>query len=181
MMERNGFSSAFVLMSHAPMAVFPNLPDDAPVPLNIRAGQAGLIDEVTLWLHQSGGTLEVFGNGSWRWLEDDGSDKGGQLDPMVRLAEPAFLWGIGLPADPAVQGSGMVSVHLAPEKGQGLTDVQTQLGWSALRIWGPIPSAAGIAATDTPVHLTFGRSVSKTARPELRPGQYVLSRSEPGT
>lgn len=88
MLERLGTPLAYVEITHAPIMQIPGLPHDAPVPLNIRAGRAGVIDRLHL---RAEGNGALSGAGSWRWL--DGSHAGDVLDPMTRLAEPVYLWG----------------------------------------------------------------------------------------
>ena len=64
MMDRNGFDAALVSLTQAPVAAFPGLPEDAPVPLTIRAGRAGLIDWLTLWLWHDGEGMRMRAQGS---------------------------------------------------------------------------------------------------------------------
>lgn len=96
MLERLGSDLAYVEITHAPIMQIENLPHDAPVPLNIRDGRAGVIDQLHLRVAADGA---ISGAGTWRWL--DGSSATEPLDPMTRLAEPAFLSGFCLaPAHP---------------------------------------------------------------------------------
>ena len=110
MLERRGIASAYVELTHAPIMQIPGLPHDAPVPLNIQAGRAGVIDR--LYLRVDAGA--VSGGGIWRWL--DGSLHGDKLDPMTRLAEPAFLRGFcSAPSDKAAYPIAKLITGAAPE------------------------------------------------------------------
>ena len=93
MMARLGTSLAYVEIEHAPMIDVPGLAHDAPVPLNIRSGRAGLIDALYLKVEQNDGDTGLSGLGQWRWRD---GQKSAILDPMTRLAEPVFLRGCSL-------------------------------------------------------------------------------------
>ncbi|MEX0284489.1 MAG: hypothetical protein AB3N23_07740 [Paracoccaceae bacterium] len=89
-LDRHGFAAAEVILRYAPIMHIPNLPPEAPVPLNILEGVAGIASYLRLWATPS----SLSGDGAWYWFES--SDLSiSQLDPMVRLAEPAFVEGIG--------------------------------------------------------------------------------------
>lgn len=92
MLVRNGFAAAVVDLTHLPVMDIPDLPFTAPVPLNIASGRAGLVDRMRAFVSQT----DIRGQAHWRWLNADHTT--GDLDPMVRLAEPAYLTGIGLQA-----------------------------------------------------------------------------------
>jgi hypothetical protein len=96
MMDRLGVSQAVVEIRFAPIMDIPNLAPTDPVPLNIRAGRAGIIDQLCLSIQNTDGEISVTGTGDWRWL--DGEHCTGPFDPMTRLAEPAFLLGWSLSA-----------------------------------------------------------------------------------
>ena len=101
MLERLGVAQAYVEITHAPIIQIPGLAYDAPVPLNIRAGRAGMIDRLRLRVAQSEAGVALSGKGRWRWL--DGRATSPTLDPMTRLAEPAFLHGgFVMPAEPQI-------------------------------------------------------------------------------
>ncbi len=156
MMDRNGFDAALVSLTQALVAAFEDLPDDAPVPLNIRAGRAGLIDYLTLWLWRDAGTVAMRAQGQWRWLAG-GSEEAG-LDPMTRLAEPAFLHGIGWPG----KGDGVckpaeIDLTAGAEAGSGAS------------LWGPLPEAEGIVWADRPA--VFGAPRAPI------PGRYLVTSS----
>jgi len=91
LMERRGLSFARLTLTQAPIMHIPDLHPDAPVPLNITAGRAGMIDQMVLMVQAAGQTCRLQGHASWRWL--DGSDTGRTFDPQTRLAEPAYLHG----------------------------------------------------------------------------------------
>lgn len=95
MMARHDYAHAVVLLGHAPIMHIPGLPPNDPVPLSIRQGRAGMIDQMVLFVNAS--TRRLHGQGQWRWL--DGTATGDTFDPKTRLAEPAFLRGV-IPATP---------------------------------------------------------------------------------
>lgn len=96
LMQRRGLSYARLTLSHAPIMHIPDLHPDAPVPLNITAGRAGMIDQMVLVVHAAGRICRLQGHVSWRWL--DGSETGRTFDPLTRLAEPAYLQGEAITA-----------------------------------------------------------------------------------
>jgi hypothetical protein len=92
LLARRSLSHAVLLLSHAPIMHIEGLSPQAPVPLSIRQGRAGMIDQMVLYAQ----TDALTGQGIWRWL--DGTPVGDAFDPQTRLAEPAFLQGIHTPA-----------------------------------------------------------------------------------
>ena len=94
LMTRRKLTHAVLLLSHAPIMHIAGLDPQDPVPLSIRDGRAGMIDQMVLYATANAQTCELSGQGSWRWL--DGTPPGGVFDPTTRLAEPAFLQGIAL-------------------------------------------------------------------------------------
>lgn len=91
MLDQLDAHCAFVDITHAPIMHVPGLSHDAPVPLTIRTGRAGMIDHLRLRVLRQKNDVALSGSGVWRWL--DGADPQRNLDPMTRLAEPAFLRG----------------------------------------------------------------------------------------
>lgn len=89
LLHRNALGAADLKLSFAPIFVVSGLPHDAPVPLNIRSGRAGIIDEAVLSVALSEGETRLSGSARWRWL--DGMEVPETLDPMTRLAEPALV------------------------------------------------------------------------------------------
>jgi len=101
MMARHDFSWAWLVLCHAPVMEIEGLAPDAPVPLHLREGYAGVIDSMLLTVTRIGGSdtaeYALIGTGDWRWL-DDRADTA--LPPDIRLGEPAYLTGFGLSATP---------------------------------------------------------------------------------
>lgn len=95
MMDRLRASYALVDLSYAPIMRIPDLPHDAPVPLNIREGTAGSISRMLIEVDLRNGPVHLRGRGAWSW-NDTGTTED-LLDPMTRLAEPAFLYGLKYP------------------------------------------------------------------------------------
>ncbi|MEO9572874.1 MAG: hypothetical protein ABJ263_01790 [Tateyamaria sp.] len=89
LLHRNGLLCAELKLSFAPIIAIDGLPHDAPVPLNVRSGRAGIIDDATLSVTLSGAGTRLSGSVRWRWL--NGTEVPVTLDPMIRLAEPALV------------------------------------------------------------------------------------------
>lgn len=88
-LARNGLEAALVLITQAPVL---HLPQSAgPVPLRLPRGASGLIRRFWGYAWQKGAEVQLIGAGDWHW--DDGSTHA--LNAATRLAEPAFLRGIG--------------------------------------------------------------------------------------
>lgn len=88
-LARNGLSAALVLITQAPIL---HLPQSAgPVPLRLPRGASGLIRRFWGYAWRQGAEVQLIGAGDWHW--DDGSLR--PLNAATRLAEPAFLRGIG--------------------------------------------------------------------------------------
>jgi len=147
MMARTGFRAALVGLDQAPILEIPGLPPEAPVPLNIRAGRAGMIDAMVLWV-QGDGSLS--GQGAWRWF--DGQTTDAAFDPMTRLAEPAIVAGVGFQDAVDLDRLG----H--PLEGADQT-----------RLWGPLPSGDVIRRVGRET-LALGHSLARAD-----PGARFLS------
>lgn len=158
MMDRQRFARAWIRLRHAPILMVPGLAWDAPVPLNIGAGHAGLIDDLTLWIDKL--TQDVAGWGCWRWLAPEAP--AGPMDPMTRLAEPAFIDGVGLTA----------SDRCAPLADITLGDDPRDVATGS-RLWGPLPDpGSGITARISSPH--FMALIDETTDLcALPPGRYL--------
>jgi len=106
MMARHDFTWAWLVLCHAPVMEIEGLDPDAPVPLHLREGVAGVIDSMLLTVTRTGGSdtggadteaFTLIGTGDWRWLDDRAE---AALPPDIRLGEPAYLTGFGLSATP---------------------------------------------------------------------------------
>jgi len=91
LLERNRFASALVFLRVAPMMDIPGLAPDAPVPLYLDPAHGGLITWLGATVAQNG---RISGLARWRW-NDPARAQSGMLSPHIRLAEPAFLRGVG--------------------------------------------------------------------------------------
>lgn len=89
-LERNGFEAALFVLTHAPILHLDDRPDTAPVPLRLGGQTSGLIRRLMVRA-TTGRSLQ--GQGEWLW-HDGVSDRA--LTAHTRLAEPAFVRGIGL-------------------------------------------------------------------------------------
>lgn len=99
LMARHQLSWAWIVLRHAPVMEIDGLEPDAPVPLHLRDGYAGIIDAMVLTVTHTGGAesdaFVLVGTGEWRWLT---SREDTALPKDIRLAEPAYLTGFGLSA-----------------------------------------------------------------------------------
>ncbi|MDF1727067.1 MAG: hypothetical protein P1U53_04865 [Sulfitobacter sp.] len=89
LMRRNGLTTADLHLTFAPILAIEGLPPETPVPLNIRSGRAGMIEDLILSVRIEGADVHLSGSACWHWL--DGTPVGTTLDPMTRLAEPALV------------------------------------------------------------------------------------------
>lgn len=92
LLTRRKLTHAVLLLSHAPIMHIAGLDPQAPVPLSIRHGRAGMIDQMVLYAATNSATCGLSGQGVWRWLDD--TPPGDIFAPDTRLAEPAFVQGI---------------------------------------------------------------------------------------
>ncbi len=123
MLVRNGFASACVTLSHAPIMDIPGLSADAPVPLRLTQGTAGSADRLDIIVSLDGTEPRVSGAGKWHWYADERAQEK-LLSPFTRLAEPAIVQGVGLIAGHTpTQSFGQVAVldksDFAIFRGQG--------------------------------------------------------------
>lgn len=101
LMARHQLVWAWIVLRHAPVMEVEGLAPDAPVPLHLRDGHAGMVDAMILTVTRNGGTesddFALVGSGEWRWLN---ARKDTTLPADIRLAEPAYLTGFGLSTQP---------------------------------------------------------------------------------
>ncbi|PJE32597.1 hypothetical protein PSM7751_01490 [Pseudooceanicola marinus] len=100
MMARHDLSWAWMLLCHAPVMEIDGLAPDAPVPLHLRDGYAGLIDTMVLTVTRPEGEaaeVSLLGTGEWRWLDVRANTA---LPADIRLGEPAYFTGFGLSSRP---------------------------------------------------------------------------------
>ncbi len=108
LLDRRGFASAWIVMRVAPVMEIPGLRDHDPVPLHIDSKNEGQIDWLSASVRRSGSTAGYSGAARWAWNEP-ALDQSNVLSPIVRLAEPAFIRGIGfLPGDLQTEALGAI-------------------------------------------------------------------------
>ena len=95
MLHRNGFVSACVTLTHAPIMNIPGLAPSAPVPLRIDQGDAGIADRLDIIAVRTRSGIQLSGYGRWLWYSG-ASFTENLLPSRTRLAEPAIVQGIGL-------------------------------------------------------------------------------------
>ncbi|MBN8291106.1 hypothetical protein JI664_03925 [Rhodobacter sp. NTK016B] len=98
-LQRNGFGAALVVMSHAPILHLPGDDGQGPVPMRLQAARAGVLRSFLGLAVIAGNDMRLVGAGDWVW---PGAAHG--MTPDTRLAEPAFLRGIGLLPGPVNGG-----------------------------------------------------------------------------
>ena len=96
MLDRHGFASAWILMRVAPMMDIPDLAETEPVPLHLDPAHGGQIDWLSATIRLSGQTASLSGQARWNW-NDPLKTKKDKIPTTLRLAEPAFLRGVGFP------------------------------------------------------------------------------------
>ncbi|APE42382.1 hypothetical protein BOO69_02345 [Sulfitobacter alexandrii] len=95
-LARHGFASAWIVLTHAPIMALPDVPRHAPVPLRLPRGAAGTLRHAALIAETRGDSARLRGRATWSWLDRRPAEA--VFDPNWRLAEPAFLCGIGFQA-----------------------------------------------------------------------------------
>ena len=128
MMERQGFSSAIVSLCFAPAMEIPDLAPHDPVPLYVTDGFGCMINRMTLVVRHVGDEVEIEGLGDWKWFDGPLVDVS-SFSSQHRLAEPAFVKGIGFKAN---EGGGLTNFAVLSRNGNGdITGegVLNLLGW----------------------------------------------------
>ena len=95
MMVRNRFETAWISIVQAPIMNIPGLPPTSPVPLRLQKGWVGTIQRMCMLAINQNERLYCRGAGAWSWFHLDQSEEEA-FNPLTRLAEPAFIRGIGL-------------------------------------------------------------------------------------
>lgn len=98
MMKRRGFSSAIIALRFAPAMEIPDLAPHDPVPLYVTDGFGCMINQMTLVVRHAGGEVAIEGVGDWKWF-DGPLVEAPSFSSQHRLAEPAFIKGIGFKAN----------------------------------------------------------------------------------
>jgi hypothetical protein len=125
-LARQGLGAALVVITHAPVLYIPGDDGTGPVPMRLQAATAGLLRAFLGLAVREGDGLRLTGIADWYWPV---ADRG--LGGETRLAEPAFLRGIGLRPGP-VDGGAFGNV--ARDDGSGLVIAGPQTpGWGFSR------------------------------------------------
>ena len=141
MLARQDFGAALVVITHAPLLHFPGDDGTGPVPMRLRQATAGLLRWSLALAVLEGNGLRLSGVADWRWPENERG-----FGAETRLAEPAFLRGIGLRPGPE-DGGAFGGVRR--EEGSGL--VIAGRGWGFTRMLEGIErDATAIAQPNTP-------------------------------
>ncbi|MEM9358579.1 MAG: hypothetical protein AAGB04_20555 [Pseudomonadota bacterium] len=94
LLDRHGFASAWIVMRVAPMMDIPGLLADDPVPLHVDPADAGQIDWLAAAVQKREESAVYSGCANWAW-NDQARVGEHTLPARIRLAEPAFIRGIG--------------------------------------------------------------------------------------
>lgn len=98
LLERHSFASAFISLSHAPFMHLEGLGSEAPVPLRLNPDtKMGQIEGMLLLATCSKDRLSLCGVGKWSWITN-GVVEDRVFSSSYRLAEPAYVCGLGLTA-----------------------------------------------------------------------------------
>ena len=176
MLDRKGFAAALVILRHAPIMHLPGLPENAPVPLGLPVGQAGLIRRLMVLATRDGTKARLKCVGRWGWFGAESP-----LRPDTRLGEPAFLRGVGfMSAVDDTSGSVLgaeanriVLTRLAQPTSPSLVLdlIRKQTGWSDCRAW-TVPTQAGFVAETADV--CWGTQIADRTAP-FAPGRLLLT------
>ena len=132
MMERQGLATAIVCLNYAPAMEIPDLAPSDPVPLYVTDGFGCMINHMTLVVRYIGGKVEIEGVGDWKWLDGPLVDTR-DFSPLHRLAEPAFIKGVGFRANDTSSPNFAV-VSRNGNKDVTCEDVLNALGWPSAHV-----------------------------------------------
>lgn len=157
MMERQGFTSMWITILHAPVMDIAGLALTAPVPLSLRKTYSGMVDHLTLSVTKSNDDVRLVGVGNWIWV--DGRDEMDTFPAATRLGEPAFVRGIGITQETSDvnETEGRASIALVRRGAMAFDakaqdEVNRELGWQVSRAWelGPdVPNISRVTDIDT--------------------------------
>lgn len=168
MLERNGFGSAVVTLQYAPIMHIPGLPHDAPVPLNIKTGFAGMIEKMSFCVAHD----RICGTGTWHWMLASASSKAvaaNELNAMTRLAEPCYLEGCGFPAG-KLPTMLLGSTCQSNQGSSNITDVRPSMNKQETSLWGPFqPEQMTMVDPVFAMHGAF-----KSGAHNVTLGQYII-------
>ncbi|WP_334191829.1 hypothetical protein [Pararhodobacter sp.] len=144
MLARQDFGAALVVITHAPVLHWPGDDGQGPVPMRLQTATAGLIRAFVGLAVLAGNGMRLSGVADWRW---PGADHG--LSAGTRLAEPAFLRGIGLRPG-AEDGGAFGLVRRDDTSGLGIAGPGLP-GWGFTRpVDGILRDIGAIARPDSP-------------------------------
>ncbi|WP_068298329.1 hypothetical protein [Pararhodobacter sp. CCB-MM2] len=127
MLHRQGFGAALVVITHAPLLHFAGDDGAGPVPMRLQRAAAGLLRGFFGLAVREGEGLRLTGVADWQWPENDLG-----FSTVTRLAEPAFLRGIGLEEGPLDAGA---FGKVVPDETSGLAIAGPQApGWGFARV-----------------------------------------------
>lgn len=180
MLVRQGFAAAWIDIAHAPMMHLPGLAPDAPVPLRLDQARAGMIRRLRGVVRLVPGGAALGGRGQWRWIADGPADR---LPADIRLAEPAFLRGIGIAAGADDSGwlgpiAARPGADIALCPASALPSAIDAPGWAGASVWGPCRAEGGILAED-PSALRPGQPLSDQTIGSVNGGAVLVRRADP--
>lgn len=94
LMDRQAVDAALLVLRVAPMMEIPGLAPEDPVPLHINPVYAGQIDWLGVVVRRVTQEVRISGHALWTW-NDRKRRNASHLSPTIRLAEPAFVRGVG--------------------------------------------------------------------------------------
>lgn len=188
MMERQGFSKAWVTLQHAPVMNIQGLAPTDPVPLSLPKIYAGMIHFMALTATSERDGISLEGAGDWFWLNPD--DDGATFPGTIRLGEPAFVRGIGFTGDAQADDDAGVAVLRVPSSNSirdAVCAATARLGWASARAWGLGRTGAGIERLSDfdAARAVFGESfqahmpAGSGARSEPKASAYALIDTSP--
>lgn len=175
MLERNSFAAAVITLQYAPIMHIPGLAHDAAVPLNIKAGYAGMIEKMSFCISHD----RICGTGSWHWMLDGASAVAVEtvkLNAFTRLAEPCFLEGCGFIAGKLPTSLlGSVCQSLTTQGNSNIIEGRPSTNEQETSVWGPFqPKQMTSIAPAFAMHGVF-----EAGLPDGTPGLYVTHTTRP--
>lgn len=141
---RHQFGSAWISIVEAPFIYLQDLPATSPVPMKLLADTpGGIIQYMALIAYLQEEQISLRGVARWAWLTEDPSYLN-TLPKDCRLAEPAFVRGIGLlPGQINTRSFGQIlqaeassDIALVDLANQSAREALDRLGWDTGIFWG---------------------------------------------
>lgn len=144
LLVRQQFTSAWISIVEAPFIVLPDIPPTSPVPMKLHPHTpSGIIQYMAVVAAVRNDKIQLSGVARWSGLTQDSAFQQ-KLPQSLRLAEPAFVRGIGLMAGEfETRNYGHISTAKSPGdiallelRNQSPKQALHRLGWETGLFWG---------------------------------------------